>query len=61
MSYRAQDEGARGSFDWELYYKRLPLLPEDLKQPAEPFKYATFVHHFIEYFLLYTKDNTVEN
>ncbi|XP_047353132.1 N-acetylgalactosaminyltransferase 6-like isoform X2 [Vespa velutina] len=38
FEYRAQDEGARGAFDWELYYKRLPLLPEDLKQPAEPFK-----------------------
>ncbi|GBN32649.1 N-acetylgalactosaminyltransferase 6 [Araneus ventricosus] len=40
FAYRAQDEGARGSFDWELYYKRLPLLPEDLKHPAEPFKYV---------------------
>ncbi|XP_054712053.1 putative polypeptide N-acetylgalactosaminyltransferase 10 [Uloborus diversus] len=38
FAYRAQDEGARGSFDWELYYKRLPLLPSDLKHPAEPFK-----------------------
>lgn len=38
FAYRAQDEGARGSFDWELYYKRLPLLPEDLQQPTEPFK-----------------------
>ncbi|XP_071044472.1 putative polypeptide N-acetylgalactosaminyltransferase 10 isoform X3 [Parasteatoda tepidariorum] len=38
LAYRAQDEGARGSFDWELYYKRLPLLPEDLKHPADPFK-----------------------
>ncbi|XP_063973715.1 N-acetylgalactosaminyltransferase 6 [Diachasmimorpha longicaudata] len=38
FEYRAQDEGARGAFDWELYYKRLPLLPEDLKHPAEPFK-----------------------
>ncbi|GFY54643.1 putative polypeptide N-acetylgalactosaminyltransferase 10 [Trichonephila inaurata madagascariensis] len=38
FAYRAQDEGARGSFDWELYYKRLPLLPEDLEHPAEPFK-----------------------
>ncbi|NP_001161259.1 polypeptide GalNAc transferase 6-like [Nasonia vitripennis] len=38
FEYRAQDEGARGAFDWELYYKRLPLLPEDLKNPSEPFK-----------------------
>lgn len=35
---RAQDEGARGAFDWEFYYKRLPLLPQDLLHPAEPFK-----------------------
>lgn len=40
FAYRAQDEGARGSFDWELYYKRLPLLPEDLEKPSEPFKYV---------------------
>jgi len=38
FQYRAQDEGARGAFDWQLYYKRLPLLPEDLKHPTEPFK-----------------------
>uniref|UniRef100_A0A147BRJ6 Polypeptide N-acetylgalactosaminyltransferase n=1 Tax=Ixodes ricinus TaxID=34613 RepID=A0A147BRJ6_IXORI len=38
FAYRAQDEGARGSFDWELYYKRLPLLPDDLAKPTEPFK-----------------------
>ncbi|UYV71621.1 GALNT10 [Cordylochernes scorpioides] len=38
FAYRAQDEGARGSFDWEFFYKRLPLLPEDLRQPTEPFK-----------------------
>jgi polypeptide N-acetylgalactosaminyltransferase len=38
FAYRAQDEGARGAFDWEFFYKRLPLLPEDLKHPAEPFK-----------------------
>ncbi|XP_069130900.1 putative polypeptide N-acetylgalactosaminyltransferase 10 [Argopecten irradians] len=37
FAYRAQDEGARGAFDWEFFYKRLPLLPEDLKHPAEPF------------------------
>ncbi|KAJ8680714.1 hypothetical protein QAD02_016501 [Eretmocerus hayati] len=38
FEYRAQDEGARGAFDWELFYKRLPLLPEDLKNPSEPFR-----------------------
>jgi len=38
FAYRAQDEGARGAFDWEFFYKRLPLRPEDLKHPAEPFK-----------------------
>ena len=38
FAYRAQDEGARGAFDWEFFYKRLPLLPEDLKNPAKPFK-----------------------
>ena len=34
LEYRAQDEGARGAFDWQLFYKRLPLLPEDLKHPT---------------------------
>ncbi|XP_034104572.1 N-acetylgalactosaminyltransferase 6 [Drosophila albomicans] len=38
FNYRAQDEGQRGGFDWEFYYKRLPLTAEDLKHPAEPFK-----------------------
>jgi len=38
FAYHDQDEGARGAFDWEFFYKRLPLLPEDLKHPAEPFK-----------------------
>lgn len=38
FEYRAQDSGARGAFDWEFYYKRLPLLPDDLKHPTEPFK-----------------------
>ena len=37
LEYRAQDEGARGAFDWQLYYKRLPLLPESKKHPTEPF------------------------
>uniref|UniRef100_A0A7E4ZTF9 Polypeptide N-acetylgalactosaminyltransferase n=1 Tax=Panagrellus redivivus TaxID=6233 RepID=A0A7E4ZTF9_PANRE len=35
--YRAQDEGARGSFDWEFNYKRLPLTPADQKNPTKPF------------------------
>lgn len=38
FEYRAQDEGARGAFDWELYYKRLPLLPGSAKNPTEPFE-----------------------
>lgn len=38
FEYRAQDEGARGAFDWELYYKRLPLLPEDKIDETKPFK-----------------------
>ncbi|CAG0878876.1 unnamed protein product [Darwinula stevensoni] len=38
FEYRAQDEGARGSFDWEFFYKRLPLLPEDVQNMPEPFK-----------------------
>ena len=37
FEYRAQDEGARGAFDWEMYYKRLPLLPQDLENPIKPF------------------------
>lgn len=40
FEYRAQDEGARGAFDWEFFYKRLPLLPSDLEHPTEPFKYV---------------------
>lgn len=53
FQYRAQDEGARGGFDWEFFYKRLPLLPEDLKHPTEPFKYVNLqsqipqIHIFI--------------
>ncbi|KAF0772537.1 N-acetylgalactosaminyltransferase 6-like [Aphis craccivora] len=38
FEYRAQDEGARGAFDWEFFYKRLPLLPEDLLNPTKPFR-----------------------
>lgn len=43
FEYRAQDEGARGAFDWEFFYKRLPLLPEDLEHPSEPFKYVKYL------------------
>lgn len=38
FEYRAQDEGRRGAFDWEFYYKRLPVLPDDEKNMPEPFK-----------------------
>ena len=37
FEYRAQDEGARGAFDWKFFYKRLPLRKEDLERPTEPF------------------------
>uniref|UniRef100_A0A0N4ZEA8 D-2-hydroxyglutarate dehydrogenase, mitochondrial n=1 Tax=Parastrongyloides trichosuri TaxID=131310 RepID=A0A0N4ZEA8_PARTI len=35
--YRAQDEGARGSFDWNFNYKRLPLTKKDKQNPTKPF------------------------
>jgi polypeptide N-acetylgalactosaminyltransferase len=35
FAYSAQDNGARGAFDWDLFYKRLPLL--DTSKPTEPF------------------------
>lgn len=38
FEYKAQDDGARGAFDWQFFYKRLPLLPEDLLEPTRPFK-----------------------
>ena len=38
FQYRAQDEGARGAFDWEFFYKRLPITDEDKKHPARPFE-----------------------
>ncbi len=37
FQYRAQDEGARGAFDWILNYKRLPRLASDADHPADPF------------------------
>ncbi|KAJ2950359.1 hypothetical protein O0L34_g8600 [Tuta absoluta] len=37
FEYRAQDEGARGAFDWEFFYKRLPVLPKDELNMPEPF------------------------
>ncbi|KAF6024533.1 GALNT10 [Bugula neritina] len=37
FQYRAQDEGARGAFDWEFFYKRLPITEEDKKHPSRPF------------------------
>ncbi|XP_073967522.1 N-acetylgalactosaminyltransferase 6-like isoform X2 [Choristoneura fumiferana] len=37
FEYRAQDEGARGAFDWEFFYKRLPILPKDQANMPEPF------------------------
>lgn len=37
FEYRAQDEGARGAFNWKFDYKRLPLRKEDLEHPTDPF------------------------
>lgn len=38
FEYKGQDEGARGAFDWQFFYKRLPMLEKDLEHPAEPFE-----------------------
>ena len=32
-----QDNGARGAFDWQLDYKRLPLIDEKTRPPSDPF------------------------
>ncbi|CAF1472211.1 unnamed protein product [Rotaria sordida] len=37
FAYIAQDDGARGAFDWGMFYKRLPLLTENVQKPTEPF------------------------
>jgi polypeptide N-acetylgalactosaminyltransferase len=33
-----KDTGARGAFDWNMDYKRLPLLKKDNVDPTEPFE-----------------------
>lgn len=37
FAYTAQDEGARGAFDWKFFYKRLPLRKQDIANMPEPF------------------------
>ncbi|KAH8863871.1 putative polypeptide N-acetylgalactosaminyltransferase 10 [Schistosoma japonicum] len=37
LEYHAQDDGARGAFDWYFYYKRLPRLLKDRLNPEKPF------------------------
>ena len=34
----AQDEGARGAFDWQLFYKRIPLVKDKSNDPTKPFE-----------------------
>lgn len=41
FAYTAQDNGARGAFDWALFYKRIPLIDEDKRAPTDPFEYTT--------------------
>lgn len=37
FAYTKHDDGARGAFDWNFHYKRLPRLPTDFQQPEKPF------------------------
>lgn len=37
FEYDFQDRGARGAFDWEFSYKRLPRTKESMKNPTKPF------------------------
>lgn len=40
FEYKRQfnEVGTRGGMDWNLDYKYLPVLPENLKKPSEPYK-----------------------
>ena len=55
FAYTAQDNGARGAFDWELFYKRLPLLDESTRKPTEPFELEKF--KFKEFFVFKSHNN----
>ncbi|CAF0788992.1 unnamed protein product [Brachionus calyciflorus] len=38
FAYTAQDNGARGVFDWDMLYKRIPIPDEHKRDPTEPFE-----------------------
>lgn len=39
-------DAMRGAFDWEMYYKRIPIPPELLSDdPSEPFEWVTNIPH----------------
>lgn len=37
FAYRKNDATGRGAFDWEFYYRELPLRPENIQRPSEPY------------------------
>ncbi|KAI4541958.1 hypothetical protein MG293_007337, partial [Ovis ammon polii] len=47
FGYEAQaGDAMRGAFDWEMYYKRIPIPPElQRADPSDPFESAPFAYH----------------
>ena len=43
FEYKPQDNGARGVFDWQLSYKKIPLRPSDQKSPWDLYESPVMV------------------